>query len=78
MKKGDSGGGLYTLCGHFIGMAVKFDDKEKDGISMCRFNPATYMLSKIQDQGYALSDLNNFEANDYSKKDMSPPEDCVR
>lgn len=47
MKKGDSGGGLYTLCGHFIGIAVEFDSKN-DGISMCHFNPATLILVEIQ------------------------------
>lgn len=48
MKKGDSGGGLYTLCGHFVGMAVEFDAEEKDGISMCHFNPVTFMLGIIR------------------------------
>ncbi|KAE9546911.1 hypothetical protein FO519_009877 [Halicephalobus sp. NKZ332] len=75
MKKGDSGGGLYTLHGDFIGIAVEFNTKVKEGISMCHFNPVTYMLTKIQDEGYAWSDLNNFEENDYPrKKEFRPAE----
>lgn len=34
MKKGDSGGGLYTLHGDFVGIAVEFDAKVKEGISV--------------------------------------------
>ncbi|CAI4223953.1 unnamed protein product [Auanema sp. JU1783] len=75
MKKGDSGGGLYTLYGDFVGIAVEFDAKVKEGISMCHFNTVTVMLGIIQDEGYAWSDLNNFEENDYPrKKEFRPAE----
>lgn len=48
MKEGDSGGGLFTLCGHLIGMAVEFDALPNSEISMCHFLPITSFLFNIQ------------------------------